>query len=281
MKQLTGDGGAKSEVIAASPARDRRVQDNRHSKNDSVEQKDGGNQKKKKGRRARRTKKKKESEGGIEGQRCDEGELEEEEDEEEDGSLLVKAVHRYGTIENDSYGESTSMGNCYESRHESGNATHTDNPTRNGGSCSGNVDNSSSCSSGNYRGSHYSNSSSDSNGNYYLGNKDLKASTVSDANSTGISSSSYSPTRPLIDLSLAQVLADLNRTRELSKRGALSLHQLHQSNPLQSPTKGALGSAFFDPLSSTEEKGRFKVQDPRYGAPRRVEALPQFHLCCE
>ena len=81
------------------------------------------------------------------------------------------------------------------------------------------------------------------------------------------------------EITLAEVLADIERTKEFSKRSARGLQSnlqfdflsnLNQSSSPQSNSSlqtldllpVSLGT-FFDPSSSTDEKGRFKVQDPR------------------
>ena len=81
------------------------------------------------------------------------------------------------------------------------------------------------------------------------------------------------------EITLAEVLADIERTREFSKRSARGLQsnlqfdlpinsnqsnnpQSHSSLKLLDLLPVSLGT-FFDPSSSTDEKGRFKIQDPR------------------
>ena len=81
------------------------------------------------------------------------------------------------------------------------------------------------------------------------------------------------------EITLAEVLADIERTKEFSKRSARGLESnlqfdllsnLNQSSSPQSNSSlktldllPVSFGTFFDPSSSTDEKGRFKVQDPR------------------
>ena len=116
-----------------------------------------------------------------------------------------------------------------------------------------NNNNQSSSSSSNNHNNNHNNINNNNNNNYSPHNNSLPLSLPLSLPQTG--------------MSLHEVMLDLERTRELSKRSALSLQSNHESNLLNgSVEKSPISSfgTFFDPLSSTEEKGRHKVQDPRY-----------------